>query len=129
MSRKLTGKLPSGWCMTDYHSGCPVTFEHGNCVCSCHKGVTPRAEKFDNSFTPFDKSKLPDYTEVVKPSKTTVKDSTPKRRGRPPGSKNKPKESKKVSFDIRPIQKVSFDIHNVSQDIRTNSLSAMIRGV
>ena len=120
MSRKLTGKLPSGWCMTDYHSGCPVNFDHGKCVCSCHSGVTPKVEKFDKTFVP--------AKPLVAKSATTDSDvaTVPKRRGRPPGSKNKPKN---VSFDIRPIQKVSSDIRNVSQDIRRPKLSSMIKAL
>jgi hypothetical protein len=116
MSKKFAGKIPSGWCITDYHSGCPTTFDHGSCVCSCHKGITPRVEKFDNSFIPFDKSKLPDYTEVVKPSATTVKDSAPKRRGRPPGSKNK---SRKNSGHVVMSAIAIKDKSNLSSFIRS----------
>lgn len=88
---KRDGRIPSGWCITDYHTGCPEVFDHGNCSCSCHRGKTPEVNKVSNQFKPFDASKILDYADVTKPSKTTIKDSTPKRRGRPPGSKNKPK--------------------------------------
>lgn len=27
---------PSGWCMTNEHSGCKYQFDHGKCGCSCH---------------------------------------------------------------------------------------------
>lgn len=102
MAKMRTGKIPSGWCITDYHNGCPVNFDHGRCSCSCHRGVTPKLSKESKPFESFDTSKLPDYTEVVKPSRTTVKDSTPKRRGRPPGSKNK-KTKQNSGENKRPI--------------------------
>jgi hypothetical protein len=111
---KRDGRIPSGWCITDYHSGCPKTFDHGNCTCSCHRGVKPAVDKA-SSFTPFDKSKL-DYVAVVEPSVTTKKDSTPKRRGRPPGSKNKPKSFNPVVANIAPTE-------------RKSSLSSMIKNI
>jgi hypothetical protein len=27
----------SGWCMTNYHEGCPHKFVFGICGCDCHK--------------------------------------------------------------------------------------------
>lgn len=61
---------PSGWCMTMTHEFCPYQFAHGKCGCSCHTG---------KKFVKIEQTEVPN-------------DSAPKKRGRPKGSKNKPKE-------------------------------------
>ena len=65
---------PSGWCMTGYHKECKYQFDHGKCGCSCH--VDPKLVKIEQTTESSD-NEAP----------------APKKRGRPKGSKNKPKES------------------------------------
>jgi hypothetical protein len=36
MVKTKSGKVPSGWCITGHHPGCPKDFAHGTCVCDCH---------------------------------------------------------------------------------------------
>ena len=38
-------ETPSGWCMTDYHDGCPQQFNHGKCGCDCHSAPAPEKKR------------------------------------------------------------------------------------
>ena len=58
----------SGWCMTDYHEGCPYQFNHGKCPCECHSKTEPVTAK---------KRGRPKKTEGIKPELIIVDEVNP----------------------------------------------------